>query len=357
MMSEPCASQLAGGDSARLLQLINGFQTTQAIYAIATLGIPDLLRDKSLTSDELAVLTGTHPRALYRLLRALAAVGLFHEECARQFALTSLGHLLRSEVAGSRAAWARNVAQPSVWEAWGNLLHSIRTEETAFRHVHGRDVWRYRSGNPKEGAVFDLAMREGSTRIVQALRSSHDFAQFRCIVDVGGGDGTLLAGLLTGNLDASGVLFDLPHVVAAAPTVLNDAHVRERCTIVGGNFFNRVPSGGDAYVLKLILHDWDDEQALTILRNCRRAMASGAKLFAIERLLAPPNEGAEGKLSDLNMLVNAGGRERNLEEFAVLLEGAGFALISNKSFSNGLSLLVGEPREGNSTLSTGNARP
>ena len=308
------------------MELINGFQTTQAIYVAVTLGVPDLLRHGPLPYSRLAALTGSHPGALYRLLRALAAIGILHESEDQQFSLMPLGEGLASGVDGSRNAWAKFVGRTPLWLAWGHLLHSVRTGETGFRHAHGQDVWDFRADNPEEGALFDLAMREGSTDIAGEMLSARDFTQFGHIVDVGGGNGGLIAGLLAGCQQATGTLLDLAHVVAGAGEVLEQAGVRQRCKVVAGSFFDNVPAGGDVYVLKSILHDWDDREAQRILRKCRQAMGPGAKLLVVERVLASPNEGAEGKLSDLNMLVNAGGRERTRGEFAKLLASVGLTL-------------------------------
>jgi hypothetical protein len=249
-----------------------------------------------------------------------------HEGEDRRFALAPLGRALASDAYCSRNAWVKFVAGPPLWAAWGNLLHSVRTGETGFRHVHGEDVWSFRAGDPEESALFDLAMRENSRNIVQEMLSAYDFSQFGHIVDVGGGNGTLIAGLLAACPHAIGTLLDLAHVISGAGEVLQQADVRPRCKVLAGNFFNSVPAGGDVYVMKNILHDWDDPKAHTILRNCNQAMRPGARLLVVERILAPPNEGVECKFSDLNMLVNAGGRERTSEEFEALLYGSGFEL-------------------------------
>jgi hypothetical protein len=316
----------ADHDTQRLMELINGFQTTQAIYVAVTLGVPDLLRNGALACDELAALTGTHSRSLYRLLRALAAMAIMNESEDRRFALTPLGRALVSDAEPSRNAWAKFVAGPPSWAAWGHLLHSVRTGETGFGRANGQDVWSYRADNPEDSALFDLAMREHTRNIAREMVSAYDFSQFGHIVDIGGGNGTLMAGLLAACRPATGTLLDLTHVVAGAGDVLEEAGVRPRCKVLAGSFFDSVPTGGDVYVLKSILHDWDDPEAHAILRNCREAMHPGARLLIVERILAPRNQGAEGKLSDLNMLVNAGGRERTSEEFTALLAGAGFEL-------------------------------
>ena len=296
----------ADHDIQRLMDLINGFQTAQAIHVAVTLGVPDLLRNGALACDKLASAAGAHPGSLYRLLRALAAIGIMRESEDRSFALTPLGASLVSDAQHSRSAWAKFVAGPPLWAAWGHLLHSVRTGETGFRRVHGRDVWSFRADNPEDSALFDLAMRENTRGIVRELLLAYDFTQFSHIVDVGGGNGTLIAGLLAACRQATGTLLDLAHVVAGAGDVLEQAGVSQRCKVVAGSFFDNVPAGGDVYVMKSIVHDWDDREAQDILRNCRQAMSADARLLVVERMLAPPNEGAEVKLSDLNMLVNAG---------------------------------------------------
>lgn len=319
-----------------LHELINGYQVSQAIHVGACLRLADHLADGPKTSGDLAVMTDTDASALYRLLRALAAAGVLREAEDRMFSLTPVGQYLRTDIAGSRQAWAAFIGRPAVWEAWGHLLHSVRSGQNAFLHVHGMDVWGYRASNTEEGTIFDSAMREGSVRTFKALAAAYDFGQFNRIVDVGGGNGSFLAGILAANPSTSGVLFDQTHVIAGARKVLELAGVVSQCEVIGGSFFDRVPPGADAYILKFILHDWTDEQAVAILRTCRRAMTRDGKLLVIERVVAPPNEGLEGKLSDLNMLVNAGGRERTEGEFAALLDSAGFQLRS-------VSTLVGHP--------------
>jgi hypothetical protein len=344
--SKPQAFSSEALDSSRLLALINGFQATQAIHVVATLGIPDLLGDGPLDSDELAASTRTHAGALYRLLRALAAVGIFHEDDSGRFALTSLGNLLRSEVAGSRGAWARNVVRPPLWDSWGHLLHSIRTGETAFRHVHGNDVWEFRGSNEEESAIFDAAMRENTSRLADSLLASYDFSQFRTIVDVGGGDGTLLARILAACPKANGKLLDLPHVTRRAHDVFAACDIADRATVVPASFFDAIPAGGDLYLLKHVIHDWQDAEAATILRNCRHAMRTGARLILIERIVGNPNKDAETAFADLNMLVNAGGRERAREEFVALMADAGLELNAITLLPASHFIIEAIPREG-----------
>jgi O-methyltransferase domain/Dimerisation domain len=326
---------------ADLMRLINGYQVSQAIHVATTLGIADLLKEGPRRSEDLSAATGCHGRSLYRLLRALAAVGVFHEDGDRRFSLTAMGECLRTDVANSAAGWAAFVGRPYVWQAWANLVHSVRTGENAFRHLHGTDVWHYRAEHPEEAAIFDRAMTAIARASVDAVVGSYDFAGLGCIVDVGGGHGALLAGILRAHPPARGILFDQPHVVVGADALLGEAGVAERCEVVGGSFFDAIPAGGDAYILKSILHDWEDEPATAILAACRRAIGPAAKLLVVEHLIAPPNQVPEGKFSDLNMMVSPGGEERTREEFAALFAAAGFRLVTTVPTGIGLSVIEG----------------
>jgi hypothetical protein len=328
---------------ATLGRLIVGFQVSQAIHVAATLGVADLLSDGHRTSDELAAATNAHARSLYRLLRALASVGVFHEDEGRLFSLTPMGALLRSNVPGSLRGWAVHVGRPYFQEAWGHLEHSIRTGDNAFQHVHGTDVWAYRAERPDESAIFDLAMESLTGASNRALLDAYDFGRFGSVVDVGGGNGALLAALLREFPAMRGVLVDQPHVVANAGAVLERAGVADRCEIVGGSFFDDVPGGGDAYTLKSIIHDYEDEPAVAILRICRRAMAADATLLLIERIVGPPNEDPRTTFSDLNMLVAPAGRERTLHEWDALVTRAGFRLVTTTPSTSGLAVIEAAP--------------
>ena len=323
--------------SAELMQLLMGYRATQAIHVAAVLGIPDLLAAGARHSDALAEEAGADPDALYRLLRALAAIGVLEEDGERGFALTPLGEPLRSDVPGSLHGWALLVGRPDHWRTWGNLEHSIRTGENAFRALHGMDIWEWRAARPEASAVFDGAMQSLTAHSNRAVLEASDFGRFGTIVDVGGGNGTLLAAILGAHANARGVLFDQPHVVAGATSVLES--VADRIDVVAGSFFESVPEGGDAYVLKMIIHDWEDEEAVAILRVCRAAMSAEARLLVIERILAPPNEGADGKFSDLNMLVMPGGRERTEGEFATLFERAELRLAQTVPTAAGIAVI------------------
>jgi SAM-dependent methyltransferase len=330
---------------ASLMELILGFQVSHAIHVAATLGVADLLASGPMTSAALATATQTHPQALYRLLRALAAVGVLNEDAERGFALTPVGAHLRSDIAGSCAPMAELMGLRSFWAAWGDLAYAVRTGNTAFDHVHGRGVWEYRAQHPEEAELFDRAMAARSEQSIDAVLAAGDFGRFAHVVDVGGGDGTLLARILAANPHARGTLFDQPPTAARAGPLLASLGLAERCRAVGGNFFVAVPDGGDAYVLKNILHDWDDTAAGGILASCRRAMRPGARLIVLEHVVGPPNAAARGKLLDLHMLVMNGGRERSRDEFAALLHQAGFRLAVTPT-SAPLSVIEGMAEDG-----------
>jgi DNA-directed RNA polymerase specialized sigma24 family protein len=300
-----------------LMGMVNGYQVSQAIHVAVTLDIPDRLADGALSADELAV--DAHPRSLYRLLRALAGVGILHEDAEQRFSLTPLGAGLRSDAPASPAAWAAFIGRPYYWSAWSHLLHSVRTGENAFNTLHGTDVWTYRQQHPEESETFDAAMTALSRRATAAVLDAYDFGAFDVVADVGGGRGALLAALLERHPHMRGILFDQPSVVAGVD-------LGERCQVVGGSFFERVPEGADAYLLKAVIHDWEDEPSIAILRTIRVA-APAAAVLLVERRLGPPNAEPAAKLSDLNMLVGPGGRERTPDEYAALLDAAGYTLV------------------------------
>ena len=311
-----------------LIGMINGFMTSQAIHALVQLGIPDQLGKERRSADELAVSTGCKPHPLYRLLRAGAALGLLDEDGSRCFALTPLGEGLVTDSPGSVSGWVELIGTANFWQNWGQLADSVRTGETGWRLRLGvENAWTYRAEHPEEGRIFDRAMVNLTLAEPEAVASAYDFSRFRTIVDVAGGRGALLARILRRNPGASGILFDQPHVVESAESLLREQGVSDRCRVEGGSFFDGVPVGGDAYILKSIIHDWYDPEAGLILQNCRRVIGPEGVLLVVERLLDPPNQGADGKLSDLNMLVMPGGMERTEQEYRELLGSAGFKLL------------------------------
>lgn len=327
----------------QLLQMVNGYQVSQAICVAAALGIADQLKDASRKSDDLAAATHSHPQALYRLLRALASIGVLREGDDRRFSLTALGSGLRSDAPQSVAPWARLVERSYYRQAWSDLLHSVRTGENAFHHAHGMGVWQYRAEHPEESVIFDGAMTALSRLVADAVLAAYDFSPFEVVMDIGGGQGALLAEILSQNPAQRGILFDQPQVVAGALPTLQAASVADRCQVVGGDFFAAVPDGADALLMKSVLHDWDDERSIAILKSCRRALRPGGKLLVLEAVLAPPNEGPRAKFADLNMLVAPGGQERTAEEFAKLFNASGFRLMRTIDAGPRISIIEGEP--------------
>jgi len=327
-----------------LRRLVNGYQVTQAIHVAATLGIADLLRDGPLSSDELAARASAHPRSLHRVLRALASVGVLHEGDDGRFALTEIGEGLRSDAPEPVGGWAAYVGRPAHFRSWGALLHAVRTGENAFRSVNGADVWEYRAQHPEDGAIFDRAMTDISRRANRELLDAYDFGRFGRVVDVGGGHGAFLAAVLAAHPGTRGVLFDQPHVVADAAAVLEATGVSDRCEVVAGSFFDTVPPGADAYLLKAIVHDWEDDDAVRILRNVRAAISDTGAVLVVERELGAPNENPDAKFSDLNMMVGPGGRERTHDELAALFAEAGFTLERAVATGIGLNVFEGSVR-------------
>ncbi|MHB8573771.1 MAG: methyltransferase [Dehalococcoidia bacterium] len=329
-----------------LRRLVNGYQVSQALHVAATLGIADLLANGARDNDDLAAATGTQPRALYRLLRALASVGVLHERDDRRFALTPLGDSLRSNAPESVTGWAAYIGEPYYWNAWAQLLHSVRSGENAFQHHYGVDVWAYRTQHPELLATFNRAMSANTRQRTAAVLAAYDFSLFTRLVDVGGGRGAFLAAALVRHPRLVGVLFDLPAVVVDAVDELTAVGVADRCRIVGGSFFDAVPANGDAYLLGNVLHDWDDVRATAILQQCRRALRGPGTLLVVERELLPPNAGVEAKFSDLNMLVDPGGQERTTAEYAALFAAASFRLLRVVPTAGPWSIFEGVPVEG-----------
>ena len=329
--------------SADLFRLIDGFRVTQTIYTGVELGIPDLLAEGERTADDLAEARGADAPTLYRLLLALASLGILHEAGGKRFSLTELGQPLRKDVPGSLQGWVRLQGREYLWRSWGNLANAVREGENSFRMVHGTDIWKWRADHADESAIFDAAMRSMTIGVNTAILDAYDFGRFGTIVDVAGGNGTLLAAVLAAHPKTQGILFDQEHVVSGAEPILGAAGVLDRCEIVAGSFFDSVPEGADAYVLKWIIHDWEDAESVAILRTCRAAMGSDAVVLVIERDLGEPNENAVAKLADLNMLVMPGGRERTLDEYATLFSAADLRLVAAHPTTTGYLVIEAGP--------------
>ena len=307
-----------------LARMMSGYAVSQLIYVAAKLGIPDLLEHGPVTIDKLADDTGTHQTSLLRMMRGLAAVGLFNESNGKSFELTPLGQFLRTDVPDSLAPMA--LFTHDSYAAWGDLLHAVETGEPAFNHVFGMDRYQYLEQHPDAAVRFNAAMALLSSQLRRAVVATYDFSPFKTAVDVGGGQGGLLIEMLRANSSLRGILFDTDAVAQAVA----QAGVPERCQVVAGNFFESVPGGGDVYLLAHVIHNWDDEASNSILRNCRDAMNTDGTLLIIEMIM--PDESGPSfpnyplVMTDLQMFVMTGGRERNEAEFRTLLNAAGFEL-------------------------------
>lgn len=312
--------------TAELRRMVFGFRISQLIRVCAEMQISDAVADGPSTTAQLAAATGSHEATLRRLLRAAAALGLYREDPSDTFANTDLGEALRSDHPAKVCDIAKNVGRPYFWDTWSHLLETVQTGDNTFQRLHGMSVWGHRAVHPDDGAAFDRAMTAMSLGVIDAISGAFDPADARSVVDVGGGQGALLAAILTRNPGLRGALFDQPPVVAAAPELLRSAGVDDRCDVLAGSFLESVPGGFDVYLLKSVLHDWDDDAAVEILRVCRDAVEPGTRVVVVERVLPGPNEGLDAKISDVNMLVMPGGRERTADEYGALLARAGLRL-------------------------------
>jgi len=327
----------------QLQYLMSGHWIAQAIGVAADLGIADLLANGPRSSGELAQATGSHPRAIYRLMRGLASVGVFTEVDPMRFALTPIAEVLRADAPASQRDRALQMCGDVQWRTWGQLGYSVRTGQPAFKLVHGMDAWEYRTRNPVLNARFNAAMTSLAGQVANAIASAYDFSRFRTLVDIGGSHGTLLIVILRANPKLRGVLFDLPHVAEGARELLRAASLLERCDIVSGDMFKEVPAAADAYILSRVIHDWDDDRAVATLANCRRVMGPHGKLLLAEEVLPPGNVPSYGKLSDLNMLVSPGGQERTEDEYRALYAAAGFTLTRVIPTRSRISVIEGTP--------------
>jgi hypothetical protein len=309
-----------------MVHMICGFMISQAIYVAAKLGLADLLSDGPKASDELARATSMHAPSLYRVMRALASVGVFTETEPGVFGLTPLAETLQTDAPDSMRAMSIFMSGQCNWQAWGNILHSVKTGESSFEHIFGKSFFQHLECNTDMARIFDEAMTCNSVPFNAAVTDAYDFSSTGTLVDIGGGQGSLLVSILKANPNLKGVLFDVPHVVCAAQSLMQTKGVAERCEIVTGDFIEAVPAGGDLYMMKHIIHDLDETSAVTVLSNCRRAMSDDAKLLIIEEVIPQGNEPAAGKFSDLQMLLMPGGRERTKAEYEALLAKAGLKL-------------------------------
>jgi hypothetical protein len=313
--------------AARILQLATASWMSAAVSAVATLGIADVLASGPRSVDEIAAAVDADSPTLYRLLRACADLDLFDELGGHVFALTEVGNALRSDAPVSMRHFAMWVGTPAERYTWSDLTTAVRTGQPVFERVHGRPVWDYMRHTPDVAEVFDKAMTEASCQLISPIVEAYDFSGLRTIVDVAGGHGALLAAVLEANPTVQGVLFDQPDVIAGAGASFKEAGVSDRYGAVAGDFFESVPSGGDAYLLSNVIHDWDDDRSAEILTNCRDAMTESGRVLLVEAVMPDgTTPSTVVKLMDLNMLVLCGGRQRTQAEFEKLFTRVGLKL-------------------------------
>ena len=313
--------------AAKLLRLIWGIHVSRCIYAVAELGIADLLADGPLSTRRLAQATGTDESSLYRVLRVLAALEVFEEHDGRSFSLTAVGARLRSDATVGMRSWATFLEALGGVRPFEHILQTVKTGTPGLDIEFGIGLFEFLSGHPENAARFDAAMSERTAAYTPSVADSYDFLDVRAVVDVGGGKGTLLVEILRKHAHLHGVLLETPAVAAHADAVLDAIELADRCELLAGDFFDHVPAGADCYLLANVLHDWDDDRAIAILRNCRMAMANGGRVLVIERLIPEDgNDPVPTLLSDINMLVLTGGRERTNAEYGALLQAAGLKL-------------------------------
>lgn len=328
-MSEQTNNAKSVASHVRLLEMAKGYWVSQIVYVAAKLALADHLADGPKSAAELALLTNTHPQSLYRLLRTLAGLDIVSAGADQRFALTTLGEALKSDAPGLARPSIMSLVSKRSWQAWEALPQAIETGQTGMEIAWGMPLFEYLTQHPEEAVYFSAVMAGQNSSEQIAVAAAYDFSVLATIVDVGGATGNFLAEILTRHPEPHGVLFDLPHVVQDAPELIAKRGLTERIRIEAGSFFERIPAGGDAYLLAKVIHDWSEEQCLTILENCRRAMKPDNKLLIVEMVL--PDDDRQhrhpGWLGDFVMLVLTGGEERTAAEYGTLLAKAGFRMV------------------------------
>lgn len=323
----------------QILEIVNNYWQSCCVGVATQLELADLLADGPLAVDVLAERTKTHAPSLYRMLRALESTGIFIQSSPRVFANTPSSECLRRQAAGSQWAWIRIAlcADAPVFDGWRGLMHALQNGTPGFDQLHGMSAWNYFKSAPQMGAIFNEAMRDLSASITPAVTASYDWSQFPVIADIGGGIGTQLSSILDANPSCRGILFDQAQVVVQAPK-------HSRMQLVGGDFFAEIPIHANAYLLRWIIHDWDDDKAITILEKIRKAAPQDAHVLLVESVIPETAEFDMSKWMDMNMLVMAGGRERTADQFRELYHQAGFELEQIVPTPSALSIVVGRLR-------------
>jgi hypothetical protein len=314
-------------DVAKLRGIITQYFSSRALYAAVALDVAGALAGGAKGIDDLAAAVGAHAASLYRLLRVLAAIGVFREEERRRFSNTPLSELLRADVAGSLRDLVLLFGDETSWRSWEGILHAVRTGEAPFEHIYGEKFFDFLQDHADTAAMFDRAMASASSTTNAAVVAAYDFSHLGTLVDVAGGTGSALCSILKAAPDLRGIVFDLPHVAQRAREFIAAQGLANRCEFAGGSFFEGVPAGAGAYFMKHILHDWGDAECGEILGACRKAMSGEARLLICERIVPLGNEPSSAKLIDLHMMMtNHGGKERTEDEYRELLAAAGFRI-------------------------------
>ena len=311
---------------AQLIQMAAGSWVAAALYGAAKLGLADQLADGPRTAADIAPATGAHAPTLHRFMRTLGSLGLVTDTGGGRFALTPLGEALKTGAPGAARSTIMMFGGPIFWRSWEEIVYSLQTGKTGFEKVWGMGAFDYLAQHPEEASLFSETMVGFHGSEPPTVAEAYDFSSLKTVVDIGGASGNMLAAILTRHPSVRGVLYDLPHVVRDAPALLKARGIDDRVTIESGSFFERVPSGGDAYIMSHIIHDWSEEQCLTILGNCRKAMRPDSRLLIVETVIPEDNSPHQGKLQDLVMLVIPGGQERTKAEYDSLLAKGGFKL-------------------------------
>lgn len=341
--------QGAGGPppQVKILQMMNAYRMSQSISVAAKLGIADLLADGPKSSEELAKATESHAPSLYRLLRSLASFGIFACDENGLFGLTPRAAMLRTDVPGSIRAYAIVIGEQWHWHMWEGILYSVKTGEPAFDHLFGMEFQDYYDQNPEVAKNFDAAMVSALAMTDTTIIANYDFSSFSKVIDIavgGGGDAGLIASLLQANPDMQGVFLDLPHRIEGVKSFIAAKGLEERCETVAGDIFKSFPSGGDAYIVKNLIHDYNDERAIALLKNCRSAIGENGKLLVVEMVIPPGNEPSLGKIVDVEALImTAGAIERTEEQYRELLSAAGFQLSKVISSRSPMSIIEAVP--------------
>ncbi len=336
---------MADSPQQRMLPLLTGHWISQMLFTVAQLGVADVLGSKALAPDVIASKVGADPAYLQRVLRALASVSVVEEDAKGRFKLTETGQTLRRDRPGSLRDFALMIVAPYNYRHWMRLTEAVQKGATAFDLEFGMPIFEYLAQHPDDDHQFSASMASISGTENEVVARAYPFSKLGLLVDVGGAHGHLLATILRRHKKLRGVLFDQPQVVASAASsgFVTAPGVRERCEIAGGSFFEHVPPGADAYIMKYIIHDWDDDKSVTILRHCRDAMAVNGRVLVVERVIKPGNGKDWSKWLDINMMVGPGGQERTRAQFATLFERAGLKLAKVYRTESPVSVLEAVP--------------